>query len=184
MMKKQSVLLLFAISVFCVSCTERKKNPSGIKRSAGVSDVLEKRILQEKNPGIPQAEKEQSDSSPEISAEKIPVDFDLSKMNPDMAYAFLFQLMLDSESYSGKTIRMNGTYELLPGREKPNKYCIVTDMSACCVQGLEFEIAGQQEYSLEPGQKITISGVYTLYPSVSPDGMEYTAMKLSNAVLE
>lgn len=45
----------------------------------------------------------------EISAPKTDVELDLSKMNADFAYAFIFQIVVEPEKYEGKTVRMSGT---------------------------------------------------------------------------
>ncbi|WP_296013116.1 hypothetical protein [uncultured Treponema sp.] len=117
----------------------------------------------------------------EISAPKTDVELDLSKMNADLAYAFIFQLVVEPEKYEGKTIRMTGTFETFYDNEPYGRhdYCIITDVLACCAQGLEFESA--KVPGIEPGQKITISGTLKLRDAVSPDGMEYKTMRIAEA---
>ena len=117
----------------------------------------------------------------EISAPKTDVELDLSKMNADLAYAFIFQLVVEPEKYEGKTIRMTGTFETFYDNEPYGRhdYCIITDVLACCAQGLEFETA--KVSGIEPGQKITISGTLKLRDAVSPDGMEYKTMRIAEA---
>ena len=119
----------------------------------------------------------------EISAPKTDVEIDLSKMNADLAYAFIFQLVVEPEKYEGKTIRMTGTYEAYYDNEPLGRhdYCIITDVLACCAQGLEFESA--KIAGVEPGQKITVSGKLNLRDAVSPDGMEYKTMRIAEAAV-
>ena len=119
----------------------------------------------------------------EISAPKTDVDLDLSKMNADFAYAFIFQIVVEPEKYEGKTVRMSGTYEAYYDNAPYGRhdYCIITDVLACCAQGLEFESA--KVSGVEPGQKITVSGKLKLCDAVSPDGMEYKTMRIAEAAV-
>lgn len=118
-----------------------------------------------------------------ISAPKTDVELDLSKMNADLAYAFIFQIVVEPEKYEGKTIRMTGTFETFYDDAPYGRhdYCIITDVLACCVQGLEFESA--KVSGIEPGQKITVSGTLKLRDAVSPDGMEYKTMRIADAAV-
>lgn len=119
----------------------------------------------------------------EISAPKTDVELDLSKMNADFAYAFIFQIVVEPEKYEGKTVRMSGTYEAYYDNAPYGRhdYCIITDVLACCAQGLEFE--SQKVPGIEPGQKITVSGKLKLCDAVSPDGMEYKTMRIAEAAV-
>ena len=119
----------------------------------------------------------------EISAPKTDVELDLSKMNADFVYAFIFQIIVEPEKYEGKTIRMTGTFETFYDDAPYGRhdYCIITDVLACCAQGLEFENA--KVSGIEPGQKITISGTLKLRDAVSPDGMEYKTMRIAEAAV-
>ena len=119
----------------------------------------------------------------EISAPKTDVELDLSKMNADLAYAFIFQIVVEPEKYEGKTVRMTGTFETFYDNEPYGRhdYCIITDVLACCAQGLEFENA--KVSGVKPGQKITVSGTLKLRDAVSPDGMEYKTMRIADAAV-
>ena len=104
-------------------------------------------------------------------------------MNADFVYAFIFQIIVEPEKYEGKTIRMTGTFETFYDDAPYGRhdYCIITDVLACCAQGLEFESA--KVSSVEPGQKITVSGTLKLRDAVSPDGMEYKTMRIADAAV-
>ena len=119
----------------------------------------------------------------EISAPKTDVELDLSKMNADFVYAFIFQIIVEPEKYEGKTVRMTGTFETFYDDAPYGRhdYCIITDVLACCAQGLEFESA--KVSGVEPGQKITVSGTLKLRDAVSPVGMEYKTMRIAEAAV-
>ena len=68
------------------------------------------------------------------------VDYDLTTMNSDMVYASVYQLMVDPETYVGKTFKMQGTYysTFYEPTNKYYHYVIIEDAAACCAQGGEF----------------------------------------------
>lgn len=104
-------------------------------------------------------------------------------MNADFAYAFIFQIVVEPEKYEGKTVRMSGTYDAYYDNAPYGRhdYCIITDVLACCAQGLEFE--STKVSGIEPGQKITVSGTLKLRDAVSPDGIEYKTMRIAEAAV-
>ncbi len=90
------------------------------------------------------------------------MDFDLTKMNPNMVYATVFNLMLEPESYDGKIFRMKGNFLKVNGPDGQYAYAvIVKDALACCQQGLEFkyDFAGKEPAA---EQIIEVTGAYTV----------------------
>ena len=45
------------------------------------------------------------------------VDFDLSKMNSNMVYAQVFDMLISPETYENKTIKMKGAFEIYDASE-------------------------------------------------------------------
>lgn len=63
-----------------------------------------------------------------------------TKMNKDMVYATVYQLMVEPDKYIGKTLCIDGLY-YTGQNEKTGTYyhySIIKDALACCSQGLEF----------------------------------------------
>ena len=188
-----SILILLAVS----SCSEKSSySAGGVPKQNKVANIIEEKIKEEESSEIKpsdsarQEETSNSDnydfygsSFEEISAPKTDVELDLSKMNADFAYAFIFQIVVEPEKYEGKTVRMSGTYEAYYDNAPYGRhdYCIITDVLACCAQGLEFE--STKVSGIEPGQKITVSGTLKLCDAVSPDGMEYKTMRIAEAAI-
>lgn len=178
-----SILILIAV----LSCSAKKSySAGGVPKQNKVANLIEEKIKEEKSDGSAQTSSSSSydfygSSFEEISAPKTDVEIDLSKMNADLAYAFIFQIIVEPEKYEGKTIRMSGTFETFYDNAPYGRhdYCIITDVLACCAQGLEFESA--KVLSVKPGQKITVSGTLKLRDAVSPDGMEYKTMRIAEA---
>ena len=100
--------------------------------------------------------------------EKSTADVDLTKMSGTMVYSEVFNMMSAPEQYKGKTVKMNGTFNVYY-TEATNTYffaCIVQDATACCAQGLEFVLKGEHIYPddyPELGEEITVTGVFDTY---------------------
>ncbi len=97
------------------------------------------------------------------------VDYDLTTMNSDMVYASVYQLMVDPETYVGKTFKMQGTYysTFYEPTNKYYHYVIIEDAAACCAQGLEFVWGdGSHVYPDEyPANesRVEVSGTFETY---------------------
>jgi len=99
------------------------------------------------------------------------VDFDLTKMNANMVYAQVFNLMLEPQKFGGKTFKIKGNFIKVNGPDgQPSYAVIIKDALACCQQGLEFkyDFAGKEPIV---DQEITVIGKYTL--TETPDGFSH-----------
>ena len=113
------------------------------------------------------------------------VDYDLTTMSSDMVYATVYQMMMDPDSYIGKTIRMDGIYYAAYDEKtkKYHHYCIIQDATACCAQGMEFvwgdgEHIYPDEYPPE-NTKVAVQGIFETY-----QGEKYQYCRLQDAALE
>lgn len=95
------------------------------------------------------------------------VDYDLTGMNSDMVYATVYQMMVNPESYIGKTVKMSGPFYPYTNMEGTVYYpaCIIEDALACCAQGMEFVVPGAEypEGYPEMGTTITVTGTFETY---------------------
>lgn len=114
--------------------------------------------------------------------EKVRVDVDLTKLSSTMVYAEVFNMLIDAESYEGKTVRMRGLFYVYE-HEGSNVYaCVIQDATACCAQGLAFTLSGNHRYPEdfpEVYATVTVRGRFHQYEK---DGLTYTA--LVDGVLE
>lgn len=115
------------------------------------------------------------------------VDMDLTVMGSDMVYATVYQLMVDPDTYVGKTIRMEGTYyaAYYEPTEKYYHYCIIADATVCCTQGMEFvwddgSHVYPDEYPAEETE-IIVTGVFETYRE---EGDPNLYCRLKDAVME
>lgn len=149
--------VLLALALTFASCTKNSTLPKTSVLSESL--VLEENSIQPKN-------QEQSEKNADFS-----VDFDLTKMNANMVYAQVFNLMLEPQNFGGKTFKIKGNFIKVNGPDgQPSYAVIIKDALACCQQGLEFkyDFAGKEPVV---DQEITVIGKYTL--TETPDGFSH-----------
>ena len=109
--------------------------------------------------------------------EKIPVaevvDVDLTKLNANMLYSAVFDIVENPAEYRGKMIKIRGTYFALhaPAKNEYHHSCVIWDATACCMQGMEFELADENYPPNE--SEITLIGKFDVY----------TIQKIDNPIL-
>ena len=108
------------------------------------------------------------------------IDFDFTRFSATMVYAQVFDMLISPERYDGKVIRMKGTFEVFEYEEGGVLHrsfaCVVRDSTACCVQGMEFALAGEARYPDDypsTGSDIIITG---RYKKEIIDGLIYTKL--------
>ena len=172
--------------------------------TAGVTDVIESGIKAADAAEDGQEEKEEDPSAPENEAvrekEEAPseetgnqteelagrtekIDIDLTEMSSTMVYSEVYSMLAGPEDYIGKTVKMNGIFNYYHDVETGNYYfaCIIRDATACCSQGIEFELTDDYIYPddyPEVGGDVSVIGVFDTYM----EG-EYLYCTLRNAVL-
>ena len=116
-----------------------------------------------------------SDSSAAASsfhtAEEIDVEgdyVDLTKQSSTMIYTTVYNMMYYPENFVGKTIKMTGNYSEYIAEDTGKRYfaCIIKDATACCSQGVEFELTEDYKYPdnyPKEADPITVEGVFDLY---------------------
>ncbi len=112
------------------------------------------------------------------------IDVDLTQLSSTMVYSEVYNMLNKPDGYKGKTVKMNGAFSVYEDESTGNVYlaCIIADATACCSQGIEFQLAGKHKYPddyPELGSEITVTGTFGTY-----DEGEYTYCQLSDATLE
>lgn len=112
------------------------------------------------------------------------VDVDLTKLSSTMVYAEVYNILVSPEEYIGKQIRMAGVFSVYTDPSTGKNYfaCIISDATACCAQGIEFELAGEHTYPDEypsEGTEVTVVGEFETYDE---GGLTYARLK--DAVFE
>ncbi len=112
------------------------------------------------------------------------VDVDLTVLSGTVVYSEVYNMMVSPENYLGKTVRMKGPFAVYQD-ESTGKYyfaCIIQDATACCSQGIEFELQPDRIYPDDypaVGDDICVAGVFDTYL----EG-EYMYCTLRDAVIE
>ena len=163
-------------------------------QSAGVEDVLEQ--------GMAEADSVDNESSKAAEAEDSGgrssgqaggqsngqpgadgIDVDLTALSSTMVYSEVYNMVSAPDEYIGKTVKMKGPFAVYHDETTDNYYfaCVIRDATACCAQGIEFELADKRTYPddyPEIDEEICVVGVFDTYK----DG-EYTYCTLRNAKL-
>ncbi len=189
-MKKIAAFIIFAaLALHLVSCGNGDPVPGG----RNVNEVLrngleEKEAKREKKtdpvPESPETGSEAGRKPAESNGPPLPdVDEDLSVLSDTMVYAELYNIISNPKDHLGKTFRIKGTFAVYEGDERVYYACLVTDVTACCSQGLEFVLRdGSLKYPddyPELGTEITVRGVFDTY-----EEGPYTYSQLIDAVIE
>lgn len=133
---------------------------------------------------VPQVREPVALQSVEVSpsVKELPaVDIDLTRMNANMVYAEVFNMLIEPEFYEGKTVRIRGSLHIPEQLEGAPPYsCIVWDATACCPAGLGFYLADDADITMpEEDEIITVVGTYTC---TELDG--FSTISLINCILE
>ena len=109
---------------------------------------------------------------------------DLTALSSTMVYAEVFAMMSSPEDDAGKTVKMQGIFS------KGQLYaagslndggtvfaCVIQDATACCAQGIPFELAGDHTYPQdypELGDTITVVGTFEIHHQ---EGMQFCRLR-------
>lgn len=159
------------------------------KKTNGVSEVLEAGMAEadaEKTPestitseipeitAIPETPESTmaAEMTPEAAEEPADayenIDIDLTVMSSTMVYSQVSEIMADPDAYVGKIMKMKGLLTVFHSEETGKYYfgCLIQDATACCAQGIEFELAGDYQYPDDyppENTEITVVGVFDTY---------------------
>ena len=103
------------------------------------------------------------------------VDIDLTTMGSTMVYSEVYNMTINPDEYTGKTIRASGPFTVFHDDNTGKDYfaVIITDATACCSQGIEFILAGEHSYPDDYPKvdtQITVTGKFNVYEE---DGNKY-----------
>lgn len=106
-----------------------------------------------------------------------------------MVFAEVFNMTTHPEDYVGKTVKMQGIFSTGKLYAQEGTFedggtvfaCIIQDATACCAQGIPFDLAESRAYPddyPELGDPITVTGTFEI---CTQDGLEFC--RLSQAAL-
>ncbi len=108
------------------------------------------------------------------------VDSDLTLLSGTVVYSVVYNMVNTPDAYMGKVIRMGGICSPLYNEASGDYdyFCVIQDATACCQQGIGFELVDGYTYP-EEGEEIVVTGVFDTY---TEGNMRYCVLR--NAVRE
>lgn len=108
------------------------------------------------------------DGTPAFARSTDGVDVDLTALSSTMVYSQVYNMMVTPENFTGKVVKMQGSYSCFYDSTTGNYYyaCIIQDATACCSQGIEFILTDDYKYPQDyptDGDIITVQGVFDTY---------------------
>ena len=178
-MKRLLCLLLAALTVLGLgACGEKSGAPTG-ETAFPTTASEEPKPLQT----LPLETGEREQTAPTADTAESAV-VDLTALSSTMVYAEVFAMMSSPEDYVGKTVKMQGIFS------KGQLYaagslndggtvfaCVIQDATACCAQGIPFELAGDHTYPQdypELGDTITVVGTFEIHQQ---EGMQFCRLR-------
>lgn len=176
-MKRLLCLLLAALTVLGLgACGEKSGAPAG--ETTFPTTASEEQTLPLETGAMEQTETAPSKDTAESTF------VDLTALSSTMVYAEVFAMMSSPEDYVGKTVKMQGIFS------KGQLYaagslndggtvfaCVIQDATACCAQGIPFELAGDHTYPQdypELGDTITVVGTFEIHHQ---EGMQFCRLR-------
>lgn len=194
-MKKKTltvtIITLALIAIASCGGTDDAKRTAHTSQNITVSTLIEDAQAEERKAAKEEPaevtsveEKEEPVEEIKSTTEISDVDLDLTQLSKTMVYAEVYNIMVEPESYVGKTIRMNGDYYIYKDETTGQQYyyCVIRDATACCAQGIEFELTEDYKFPEdypEEGAFVTVSGRFDTYME---DDLLYCTLR--DAVLE
>ncbi len=166
-MRRMLLFILLSVSLLLVASSCSKEQDS--KRYASKNDVTS--VVE-----ALAAEKEEASSKVQLDVPtvKVPasnvgeIDVDLTAMSSSVVYSAVYDMITNPASYIGKVIKMTGPIAMYQDPSSDKRYfaCIIRDATACCAQGMEFELGSRYSYPEdypELGTEVTVVGTFDTY---------------------
>ncbi len=164
-MKKKAIALL-AVCVLLGVCTGCKDSNSKSSSDVTTSETSEVSVSSEAT--LQDTTEATTEATTAATQGADGVDVDLTAMSSTLVYAEVYNMMAVPDDYKGKTIRMRGTFAVTESTQTGQRYfaCIIQDATACCSQGIEFELSGDPTYPDDyptADTEITVEGTFDTY---------------------
>jgi len=95
------------------------------------------------------------------------IDIDLTKLDSNMIYAQVYDMVYNGDNYLGKKVKVTGPFSYFKEDDGREFFAVlVSDATACCSQGIEFVLAGDHKYPADYpsiGKTITVVGEFNYY---------------------
>lgn len=186
-MKKRFVIIL-CMSVILITCwgcgSGNSKVDQTLKNQAKQSDDSEESDTSEESDASQQSDVSEQSADGGDATGTEGIDVDLTRLSSTMVYSEVYNMMTVPEDYIGKKVRMEGQFAIYEDENTGKIYfaCIISDATACCQQGIEFELKEDLKYPddyPELGTDVVITGDFDTY---SEGDSQYCILR--NAIME
>lgn len=178
-MKRAAVLLLFiCLTLFAAGCGGTPAQEQTSQWDGQTNEPSDEEISAISPTEIAEpSETDPATTEPPTTAPaetRPPCPFDSADADVDLtgsatvAFAALYAMMEEPEAYMGKTVCLHGTFSTYVDPLSGNRFygCVITDVTACCTQGIEFDPA--ENYTYPEGfpqnkEEITVFGTFDTY---------------------
>ncbi len=141
--------------------------------ACGTSTTVNDKTANNETTKMPVVENE-STSEPEPKPTEEPlsttdgIDIDLTILSSTMVYSEVYNMMSAPDGFVGKKVKMEGQFAHYRDENSGKDYyaCIISDATACCSQGIEFELTDEYTYPddyPEDGSDICVVGTFDTY---------------------
>lgn len=110
-----------------------------------------------------------AEDTPRITGDVI----DLTQLSSTMVYSEVYNMMASPEDYLGKTVIMEGAFDVYETPERNYYACLIADASACCAQGIEFDLTGDPQYPEDFPELYSTIRVIGTFESYQENGGRY-----------
>lgn len=148
-------ILMLTVALFIASSCSRKNAPTPKNEAPAMQKESTEKIQEE--------EPEANNRQPENPLKEIPqkIDIDFTKMNYNMAYSIMFEMMVEPEKYKEKTVKISGQFNTTV-HDGTRYFAVINwDLTGCCPTGLNFIPPASMKYPEdfpEKGTEITVTG--------------------------
>lgn len=118
---------------------------------------------------------EDFDSATACPLEIKKIDVDLSMLNYNIASAQIFNMLIETDSYLGKTVRIKGQFFSTYDEENKMRHysVLIWDATACCQTGLQFIPRGNPVYPDDFPEEMADMEVTGILRMKLLNGMDY-----------
>ena len=204
-MKKTVIPVLLVSSVMLISgCGDTASGHTVSEQNSSVNAVLEAGILAEDSGNAANISEDSdhavsdqsgigyerqsgvNDGAPEpeepviiTDVDENDIDVDLTIMSSTVVYSQVYDMMCYPEEYIGMTVKMTGIYVCTDPEISDEFYCacIIQDATACCAQGIEFELTDDYVFPddyPEYEDTVTVAGTFDIYKD---GGLTYCTLR-------
>ncbi len=171
--------VLSVMMVFTGCGNKTNEDAVAVDTVSDTADTVKEEETEAGETELPEQDKPEEAELPEERVTEEESEIDLTVLSATMVYSQVYDMMVDPKKYIGKNVKMSGMYSVFYDELKDKRYhaCIISDATACCSQGIEFELTDDYKYPddyPEEAEDICVSGTFDTYKE---DGYDYCVLK-------